>query len=130
MWKGGERKEEVPAPITLPPGDEQLQGALCQRSEEATDAQTRTGYQMIILAQSGHPVSHIARRVLRSEDTVARVLNRFLAGGPNAVGRRTSPGRGRTITSAWEAEVVRVIELDPHEGGQETATWTRRFAHR
>jgi hypothetical protein len=85
---------------------------------------------MIILAQSGHPVSHMARLVLRSEDTVARVLKRFLAGGLNAVGRRTSPGRGRTITSAWEAELLRVIELDPHEVGRETANWTRRFARR
>ncbi len=124
MWKVGERKEEVPAPITLPPVDEQLQVELCQRYEEATDAETRTRYQMIILSQSGHPVSHIARIVLRSEDTVARVLNRFLAGGLNAVGRRTSPGRGRTITSAWEAELLRVIELDPHEVGRETANWT------
>jgi transposase len=113
MWKVGERKEEVPAPITLPPLDEQLQVELCQRYEEATDAETRTRYQMMILAQSGHPVSHIARIALRSEDTVARVLNRFLAGGLNAVRRRTSPGRGRTITSAWEAELLRVIELDP-----------------
>ena len=37
MWKLGERKEEVPAPITLPPVDEQLQVELCQRYEEATD---------------------------------------------------------------------------------------------
>ena len=96
MWKGGERKEEVPAPITLPPVDEQLQAELHQRYEEATDAETRTRYQMIILAQLGQPVSQIARIVLRSEDTVARVLNRFLAGGLNAVERRTSPGRGRT----------------------------------
>lgn len=111
----------MPAPITLPPLDEQLQAELRQRYEEATDAETRTRYQMILLAQLGHPVSHIARMVLRSKDTVARVLNRFLAGGLNAVRRRTSPGRGRTITSAWEAELLRVIELDPHEVGQETA---------
>jgi transposase len=73
MWKVGERKEEVPAPITLPPVDEQLQVELCQRYEEATDAETRT------------------------------------------------------ITSAWEAELLRVIELDPHEVGQETANWTTKL---
>jgi hypothetical protein len=80
MWKVGEKKEEVPAPITLPPLDEQLQTELHQRYEEAPDAETRTRYQMIILAQLGQPVSQIARLVLRSEDTVARVLNRFEAG--------------------------------------------------
>lgn len=124
MWKGEERKEEMPAPITLPPLDEQLQSELHQRYEEATDAETRTRYQMIVLAQAGHTAPHIARVVLRSADTVERVLNRFLTGGLDAVPRRSAPGRARTVTSAWEAELVRVIELDPHEVGQATANWT------
>jgi transposase len=124
MWKRGERKEEVPAPITLPPLDTQLQAELHQRYEEASDAETRTRYQMILLARLGHTAPHIAHLVLRSEDTVARVLNRFLTGGLDAVPRRSSPGRERTITPSWEAELLRVIELDPHEVGQETANWT------
>ncbi len=62
--------------------------------------------------------------MLRSEDTVERVLKRFLTGGLDAVPRRSAPGRKRTVTSAWEAELVRVIELDPQEVGQETANWT------
>ncbi len=62
--------------------------------------------------------------VLRSEDTVARVLKRFVAGGLDAIPRRTSPSRERSLTAAWKAELVRVIELDPHEVGQETANWT------
>jgi transposase len=28
------------------------------------------------------------------------------------------------VTAGWEAELLRVIELDPHEVGQETANWT------
>src|SRR6266705_2098789 len=124
MWKVEERKEEMPAPITLPPFDEQLQAELHQRYEETGDAETRTRYQMIVLAQSGHTAPHIARLVLRSEDTVERVLKRFLRGGLDAVPRRTAPGRARPVTSAWEAELVRVIELDPHEVGQDTANWT------
>ncbi len=59
----------------------------------------------------------IARLVLRSEDAVARVLNRFLAEGLDAVPRRTPPGRKRRVTAEWEAELLRVIELDPHEVG-------------
>jgi len=114
----------VPAPITLPPLDAQLQANLHQRYKETTDAETRTRYQMIVLAHQGHRVPQIARFVLRSEDTVARVLKRFGAGGLDAIPRRTSPGRERTVTGAWEAELVRVIELDPHEVGQETANWT------
>ncbi len=42
MWKGEERNEEMPAPITLAPLDEQLQTELHQRYEEARDAETRT----------------------------------------------------------------------------------------
>lgn len=75
----------MPAPITLPPVDEQRESELHQRYEEATDVETRTRYQMIVLAQLGHTAPHIARLMLRSEDTVARVLNRFLSGGLDAV---------------------------------------------
>jgi transposase len=114
----------MPAPITLPPLDAQLQANLQQRYEETTNAETRTRNQMIVLAHQGHRVPQIARMVLRSEDTVARVLKRFVAGGLDAIPRRTSPGRQRSVTVAWEAELIRVIELDPHEVGQETANWT------
>jgi transposase len=55
---------------------------------------------------------------------VVRVLKRFFTGGLDAVPRRTAPSRERTVTAAWEAELVRVIELDPHEVGQDTANWT------
>jgi transposase len=114
----------VPAPITSPPVDEQLQANLRQHYEETTDAESRTRYQMIVLAQQGYRVPQIARLVLRSEDTVARVLKRFVAGGLDVIPRRTSPGRERSVTAAWEAELVRVIELDPHEVGLETANWS------
>ncbi len=83
----------MPAPITLPPLDEQQQANLRQCYEKAADTETRTRYQMM--------------------DTVARILKRFLSGGLDAIPRRASPGRGRTTTSAWEAELLRVIELDP-----------------
>jgi len=79
---------------------------------------------MLLLSQRGQTSSQIAQSVLRSQDTVVRVLKRFLTGGLNAVPRRTAPGRERRVTAAWEAELLRVIELDPHEVGQETANWT------
>ena len=112
------------APLTLPPLDAATVAELHRRYEEAPKAESRTRYQMILLAQQDYRVPQIARLVLRSEDTVARVLKRFLAGGLDAVPRRTPPGRERRVTPAWEAELLRVIELDPHEVGQETANWT------
>jgi transposase len=123
-WKRKERKKEMSAPITLPPLDEPTLTELRRRYEETSDAETRTRYQMLLLSLRGQTSSQIAQIVLRSQDTVVRVLKRFLTGGLDAVPRRTAPGRERTVTAAWEAELLRVIELDPHEVGQDTANWT------
>ncbi|OLB58487.1 MAG: hypothetical protein AUF64_03295 [Chloroflexi bacterium 13_1_20CM_54_36] len=112
------------APITLPPLDPATLGELRQRYEDTPNVESRTRYQMLLLAQQEYKVPQIAHMVLRSEDTVARVLNRFLAAGLDAVPRRSPPGRERRVTAAWEAELLRVIEMDPHEVGQETANWT------
>jgi transposase len=114
----------VTAPITLPRLDPATFAELRQRYEDTPNVESRTRYQMILLAQQDYKVPQIARLVLRSEDTVARVLKRFLAGGLDAVPRCSPPGRERRITAAWEAELLRVIELDPHEVGQDTANWT------
>jgi transposase len=123
VWKS-EEKEVMTAPITLPRLETASLTELRQRYESTPNVESRTRYQMILLAQQEYKVPQIARMVLRSEDTVARVLKRFLAGGLDAVPRRTPPGRERRITAAWEAELLRVIELDPHEVGQDTANWT------
>lgn len=118
------RKECVAAPITLPRLEPATLTELRQRYEETANVESRTRYQMLLLAQQEYKVAQIARVVLRSEDTVARVLKRFLAGGLDAVPRHIPPGRERRVTAAWETELLRVIELDPHEVGQETANWT------
>jgi transposase len=118
------RKEIVTAPITLPQLETATLTELRQRYEATPNVESRTRYQMLLLAQQEYKVPQIARIVRRSEDTVARVLKRFLAEGLDAVPRRTPPGRERRVTAAWEAELLRVIELDPHEVGQDTANWT------
>src|SRR5215467_6295706 len=105
------------APITLTSLDKPTLAELRQRYEESTDAETRTRYQMLLLSLRGQTSSQIAQNVLRSQDTVVRVLKRFLTGGLDAVPWRTAPGRARTVTAAWEAELVRGIELDPHDMG-------------
>src|SRR6266516_708955 len=112
------------APITLAPLEKPTLDELRRRYEKSPDAETRTRYQMLLLSLRGQKSSQIAHTVLRSQDTVGRVLKRFLTGGLDAVPRRTAPGRERRVTAAWEAELLRVIEVDPHEVGQETANWT------
>lgn len=124
MWKSEERKKETTAPITLPPLDEQTLTKLRRRYDDTSDAETRTRYQMLLLSVTGQTSTQIAQIALRSQDTVVRALKRFLAGGLDAVPRRTAPGRVRTVTAAWEAELVQIIELDPHEVGEDTANWT------
>jgi transposase len=112
------------APITIPSLDESTVVELRRRYEETADAETRKRYQILLLSLQGQISSQIAQIVLRSQDTVVRVLKRFFIGGLDAVPRRTAPGRERTVTAAWEVELLRVIELDPHEVGQDTANWT------
>ena len=121
-WK--RRKERMRAPIIFPLLDTATLAEVRRRYEDPPSVESRTRYQMLLLAQQGSKVPQIARIVLRSEDTVARVLKRFLAGGLDAVPRRTPPGRERRVTAAWEAELLRVIELDPHEVGVSSANWT------
>ena len=38
--------------------------------------------------------------------------------------RRFAPGSTPTVTPAWTAELLRVIELDPHTVGVASANWT------
>ncbi len=112
------------APITLLSLDEQTLTELRRRYDETSDAERRTRYQMLLLSATGQTSTQIAQIVLRSQDTVVRVLKRFLSSGLDAVPRRTAPGRERRITASWEAELLRVIEGDPREVGQDTANWT------
>jgi transposase len=94
----------------------------------ATDAaETRLRYQMVLLAQRGTTARAIAPLVLRSHETVLRVLHRYETGGLAAVPRRTSPGVAPTVTDAWRGELVRVVELDPRSVGVDSAVWTTRL---
>ena len=80
------------APIPLPPLAAEVQAELCRRYEETGNPQTRTRYQMVLLAQRGQTAPQIAHLVLRSEDTVEHVFKRFLAAGLDAVPRRYGQG--------------------------------------
>jgi transposase len=114
-------------PLRLPPLDESTRVELYHRYEETRDAETRTRYQMLLFALAGRTSTQIADLVCRSQDTVVRVLRRFLQGGLEAVPRRTAPGRQRTVTTEWEGALLRVIELDPHEVGVKVANWTTQL---
>jgi transposase len=97
---------------------------LRRRYDATEDPEDRLRYQMVWLAQAGKHAPEIALLVLRSDDTVLRVLHRYLDGGLDAVPRRTPPGAAPTVTAAWEEELLRVIDVDPHVVGVQTANWT------
>jgi transposase len=117
----------VPRPLAFPPLDEASLAELTACFNQTQDAETRLRYQMVLLTHQGLSASQIGRCVLRSHDTVTRVLKRFLDGGLAAVPRRTPPGSAPRITPAWEAELLRVIDLDPHTVGVPTANWTTQL---
>ena len=113
----------MPAPlrIELCPADRE---ALRVAFDTTRDAETRLRYQMVWLAAEGQTAPQIAPIVQRSAVTVQRVLHRYQAGGLAAVPYRPIPGAAPTVTPAWEAELRRVIDLDPHEVGVSSPLWT------
>jgi transposase len=116
----------MPAAVRVHLTDEQ-RAAVERRYETACDAETRTRYQMVLLAAQGQTVPQIAPVVRRSVDTVLRVLHRYCAAGVAGVPHRPRPGRPPEVPAAWEAELRRVIELDPHTVGVDSANWTTRL---
>ena len=111
-------------PLTLPPLSDTQVTELHQLYETTTKAKLRLRAHIILLAHQGRSVAEIAAIILRSRDTVKRVLKRFLQGGITALPPRTAPGRAPTVTPAWKAELLRVIDLDPHTVGVRSANWT------
>jgi transposase len=116
----------MPAPIRLEL-DEVARAEVARRFDATDDAETRTRYQMVLLAADGRGAAEIAPLVRRSVDTVQRVLRRYQAGGADGVPRRRPPGQAPRVPAAWRAELERVVELGPHEVGVPSAVWTTRL---
>ncbi len=95
--------------------------------ETAGDAETRTRFQIVLLAADGYSAPRIALLVRRSRDTVRRVLHRYRDGGAGDVPQRARPGRPSAVPAAWEVELRRVIEVDPHTVGVDSANRTTRL---
>jgi putative transposase len=111
-------------PLTLPSLSDTQVTELRQLYDTTTDANLRLRYQMVLLAHQGRSVAQIATLVFRSRDTIERVLQRFMRGGVAAIPPRKAPGIAPTVTPEWKAELLRVIDLDPHTVGVHSANWT------
>jgi transposase len=108
------------------PLDAAIYEELVRRYNQAADAETRLRYQIILLAHQGQMNYQIAPAVLRSRDTVERVIKRFLSGGLEAVPRKKTGSSRPKVSAAWLAELERVVELDPHQVGVNSANWTTK----
>jgi transposase len=82
---------------------------------------------MVLLNAQGHTPVQVALLVRCHPDTVRRVLKRYRAGGPDAMPHRPHLGQPPHYPPAWEAELVRVADLDPHEVGVDSALWGCRL---
>ena len=111
-------------PLTLPPLSDTQVTALRQLYATATAPKIRLRAHIVLLAHQGRSIAEIAVIVFRSRDTVERVLKRFLQGGVTTLPPRKAPGRAPTVTPQWTAELLRVIDLDPHTVGVRSANWT------
>ncbi len=113
----------MPAAVPLQLTDE-ARAAVEQSFETTDDAETRLRYQMVLLAAQGYTAPRIAPLVRRSATTVQRVLRRYRQAGLAGVPHRPRPGRPSPVPAAWEAELRRVVGLDPHTVGVASANWT------
>jgi transposase len=114
----------APLRLTLNDADRTELG---DRFEAATDAETRTRYQMLLLLAAGRTPGQVAPLVRRSSVTVRRVLRRYQAEGPDGVPHRPRPGQPPQAPVAWQAELERVVEVDPRAVGVPSAVWTTRL---
>jgi transposase len=113
---------------TLTPFSHEAHVAVLAEYNHAADPESRTRFQMILLrVERDLSPRQIAPLVHRSHDTVLRVLQRYQAGGLAAVPRKKGPGPKPKITPAWEEELLRVLEDDPHDYGIASANWTTQL---
>jgi transposase len=116
----------MPAPMRLRL-DQPTREAVAQQYERTSSATERTNCQMVLLADEGRSIIEITWLVRRGREQVRKVLHRFQAEGLIGLVPRKRTGRPRGVTPVWLAELERVIELDPHAVGVDSAVWTTRL---
>jgi transposase len=107
--------------------DQDTREAVAACYEQTRSAIERTNCQMVLLADEGRSLTEIAWLVRRGREQVRTILHRFRSDGLVGLAPRKHTGRPLGVTSAWLAELQRVIELDPHTVGVDSAVWTTRL---
>lgn len=117
---------EMPAPLRLRL-DQKMREAMAEQYEQARGAIERTNCQVVLLADEGRSITEISWLVRRGREQVRTILRRFQSEGVAGLLPRPRTGRPLEVTPAWLAELQRVIEVDPHTVGVDSAVWTTRL---
>ena len=107
--------------------DQGTREAVAERYERTHSVIERTNCQMVLLADEGRSITEIAWLVRRGREQVRRILHRFRRQGLAGLAPGKHTGRPLGVTPAWQAELRRVIDLDPHTVGVDSAVWTTRL---
>ena len=107
--------------------DQATREAVAECYEQTHDAVERTHCQIVLLADEGRWVTEIAWLVRRGPTQVRKILHRFRSAGLPGLTPGKHTGRPLGVTPAWLAELQRVIDLDPHAVGVDSAVWTTRL---
>jgi transposase len=107
--------------------DQGTREAVAERYEQARSAIERTNCQMVLLADEGRTITEIGWLARRGREQVRKILHRFRSEGLAGLAPRRHTGRPLGVTPAWQAELRRVIDLDPHTVGVNSAVWTTRL---
>ena len=112
-------------PIQLPP----LTPTQCEQLDRLYRTtkvpRLRTRAQMILLAaEQGFKVPHIAAIVRESETTVLRWLKRYRAEGLEGLQDTPRPGRPSPMTAAYKAELLAAVRRRPRSLGLPFSLWT------
>jgi transposase len=107
--------------------DQATREAVAERYEQTRDAVERTNCQIVLLADEGRLATEIAWLVRRGPTQVRKILHRFRNAGLRGLAPGKHTGRPLGVAPAWLAELQRVIDLDPHAVGVDSAVWTTRL---
>ena len=77
----------------------------------------------VLMASEGTDSVSIARSLEVSERTVRYAVERFNSGGPEALKRRVSSGRPRSVSDFQRESLVGIIHRSPEEFGVTTQRW-------
>lgn len=93
-------------------------------SQQTRDKLVYRRCQILLKLHDGWAVVRIAEALACHPSTIYRLHQAYQCQGEQAVGRRKSPGRPRTVTPKQEQALVKAVAQSPRAVGQNFSNWT------